>query len=106
VDATDNKTTLQAMIDAQYALLETEQTLYASLQAQRAALPTPDVGSLSDSREGGSGAFQYVTLTEQLTQCAGRLRELNAELLDLFKLKNQRFPWNVYPRPRHWGGCL
>lgn len=107
-DTVDNCTTLQAMIDSQYALLEAEQVLYAALQAQRTVLGTtnPDLASVNNSGEGGAESYTVATVTEQLSQSAARLKELNYSLLELFKTQNARFPW-IKTRDhhhRHWGG--
>ncbi len=104
----DNTTTIQGMIDAQYLLLETEQTLYASLQAQRVALGTitGDVGSVANSGEAGAESYTQATITEQLSQSAARLKELNDGLLELFKTQNNRFPWVKVPCRGYWGGVV
>ena len=100
MDNIDNETTLQGLIDAQYALLTEEQTLYADLQAQKAALIAAataanpgDAASLSRGGPGGSESYAYQTVTQQLTDCAKRLADLSANLKSLWEMKNARFPW-------------
>ena len=95
------------MIDAQYALLQAEQTLYASLQAQRTAMGStnPNVSNVNSSGEAGGEGYAVVTVTEQLSRSAARLNELNDGLLELFRTRNNRFPWVDFPRRRHYGWC-
>ncbi len=96
MDATDNCQTLQSMIDAQYLLVQADQTLLASLQAQKTALlaaGTQDVSSIANAGEGGNQNFTMQTVNTQLTDTAKRLRE-DLETLDrLMEKKNERFPW-------------
>ena len=101
MDSIDNKQMLQSMIDAQYLILEAEQTLYASLQAQKAALvatastnPLIPVDPVVRERHGDLGGSSYTieTVNKQLTDSAKRLADLNKELKDLMALQNARFP--------------
>ena len=103
-DAIDNELDLQELIDAQYGLIQTEQELYAALQAQKIALIASsssvnqgDPSSISRGGLDGSESYAYQTVSQQLTDSAARLKELKEDLEKLFEMQNNRFPWISKP---------
>ena len=103
MDAIDNETTLQSLIDAQYALLESEQAIFADLQVQKLTLisnNSNEVQSKGKSGMAGSDNFAYLTITQQMTASAARMKELGEELLRLCEIKNNRFPWIITEQRR------
>jgi hypothetical protein len=105
-DATDNPTTLQTLIDSQYDLLLTEQILYTNLVEDRTALVYPDISTANNSGPGGDESYGAPSLTEQISACAARIKELTDQLRDLMRLKNERFPFTVMRRARVRGGIV
>lgn len=95
MDAIDNRQTIQSIIDIQYGILESEQTLYAALSAGLLALVSgniPDYSSISNAGEAGSESWSQATFNERLNSSAQRMEAIRKELRGLMELQTTRFP--------------
>jgi hypothetical protein len=94
--STDNEAGLQALIDAQYALLGAEQALYGSLTHQKNALisvaTTGQPNDILSESVVGVDSYTYQSISQQITESAGRLKDLAEELKRLMDIKSDRFP--------------